>query len=116
MIQKEGHWKRQSQNRNKEDNENELEKSAQGLSSNSISQADREYFKMIKTETGLSHFIKVKNDQLDFSIKKPEGENSEVRDSPSSKIPHFLHHIVYSNNGSPVLGLYLGKERNNEDL
>ena len=58
----------------------------------------------------------MKSDQIEVAIKKPGGENSEVRDSTSAKIPHFLHHIVYLNNGSPVLGLYLGKERNNEDL
>ena len=116
MIQKEGHWKRESQNRSKEDDQNELEKYAQALSSNSLSQADREYFNIIKTEDGLSQLIKVKSDQIDVAIQKPEGKNSEVRDSPSATIPHFLSHIVYSNNDRPVLGLYLGKERTNEDL
>ena len=116
IIHKEGHWKRQSQNRNKEDNENELEKSTQTLSSNSISQAYREYFNIIKTGDVLSHFIKVKSDQIDVAVKKPEGENSEVRYSPSAKIPHFLHHIVYSKSGSPVLGLFWGKESKDEDF
>ena len=92
MIQREGHWKRQRQNRSKEHDENELDKSAQALSSNSISQADKEYFDIVKTEHGLSLFTKVKSDQTDVAIKKPEVENSEVKDFPSTTIPHFLHH------------------------
>ena len=116
MIQKEGHWKRESQNRRNEDDENELGKYAQALSSNSFRQADREYFNIIRTEDGLSQLIKVKSDQIYVAIQKTEGKKSEVRDSPSAMIPHFLSHIVYSNKDRPVLGLYLGKERTNEDL
>ena len=115
-IGREENRRRQPDNRRRQESEQKRRQSALSLTSNSLSQTDREYFNIVKTEDDLSQFIKHNSDSkegIKEDTKGPEEEhkssmNPKLRISPIASIPHFLYHKVYTDSTRPVLGLYLG--------
>jgi hypothetical protein len=114
MIQKEANWGRHTYNRSKEELMKEIIKSTLSPFSNSLIQADREYFNIVKTEGGLSQFTKENIDEKDdtddaeekisdHEVEIKASRDSDLIDSPSTTIPHFLYHKVYTDNNTPVL-------------
>ena len=83
------------------------------LSSNAVRQADREYFNIVKTEDGLSQVIQT--DGKGEDVEETEGHSYPVLAPTTASIPPFLHHKVYSDDGTPVIGIYLTKDNLDQD-
>ena len=86
-------------------------------SSNAISQADREYFNMIKTEDGSSLFVKTEDDEKDVDDDEAVDEEKDIDEYINPKvysIPCFSHHKVLAEDGTSVVGIYLTGEINDE--
>ena len=99
--------------------------------SNSLTEADREYFNIIKTEDGLSDFFKTKTDSQEIFHSKifdrkvnriiqrvhKEDFSSQISNINNNPVyasdihPMFKYHLVsldYTNkNKKPIVGLYL---------
>ena len=80
--------------------------------SNSLTQVDREYFNIIKTEDGVSQFYKYFN-----SIPKPKSDEMKNNLSISEKHPRFRFHIIKptdakSSGSKPIVGIYLANAGN----
>ena len=114
MIQREGHLHHHPHNNSKGGIEDANRSSPLSLSSNAVSQAYREYFHIVKTEDGLSQFIK--SDRKDEDVEENEGHIYPVMAPPAASIPPFLHHKVYSEDGTPVMGIYLTNDNLDQDV
>ena len=93
--------------------------------SNSLTEADREYFNIIKTEDGFSDFFKTKSNPDYILDKQVEGQVDKVLTSDndlndndlndneliSDNLPMFRYHLVSLDNSDrnkkPIIGLYL---------
>ena len=94
--------------------------------SNSLTEADREYFNIIKTEDGLSQFFKTKTNPLFKTSNPPVNADehkiiSQTLDSSDPKISNyesvsdsyhsFKYHIITQDkrnkNKKPIVGIYL---------
>ena len=86
--------------------------------SNSLTQTDRDYFNMVRTEDGKSGFFLDKKLSKPFS--KPENSQSSSTTSSSSTsssstssshlLPAFLYHQTLEGGvGRPIVGIYLSK-------
>ena len=49
-------------------------------------------------------------------MEETEGHSSPVLAPPAATIPPFLHHKVYSEDGTPVVGIYLTKDTLDQDV
>ena len=123
MVAAEGGWTNfnltQLENqgkKNEEEEEEEKEKEEGGMlepSSNSLTQTDRDYFNMVRTENGKSGFFLDKKLSKPFS--KPENSQSSTTSSSSSStsshlLPAFLYHqTLEGGGGRPIVGIYLSK-------
>ena len=85
------------------------------LESHSLTQTDREYFNIIKTEDGLSEFVVESTSDKVFGKKEKKAEDTEGTDSLKSEhsIPHFKFNLVHLPDKSGIMmkksivGLYL---------
>ena len=99
--------------------------------SNSLTEADREYFNIIKTEDGFSDFFKTKTDSQEIfrskifdrkvnrtaqGVHKEDfsSQNNNINKNPvyaSDNHPMFKYHLVSldntNKNKKPIVGLYL---------
>ena len=132
MVQNETNWKRKqgkltvSNLKVKEQkirNDEVIRIDQQGApDSNSLTEVDREYFNIIKTEDGLSDFFKIRinpNYNLVKPAKKKINEVSQSDNYPnndnqvliSDNHPMFKYHLVSLENNNknkkPIVGLYL---------
>jgi len=139
MIQKEANWGQEGENityieKPKEENIKVVHQQTidrhGAPDSNSLTETDREYFNIIKTEDGLSQFFKNQRDtesnvplkRLNASANRNIYKESErISDTSgdisnnklvSEKHPSFRFHIVSpdksNKNKKPIVGLYLG--------
>ena len=74
--------------------------------SNSLTQTDRDYFNMVRTEDGKSGFF------LDKKLKNPFSKilstSSPITSTPSHMLPAFLfHQTLEGAGGRPIVGIYL---------
>ena len=71
------------------------EKEVVVIRSNGLTQTDRDYFNVLKTEDGVSNFFRVERNQANgLSRKQPKSHN-------------FLYHSVRGEEGEKVAALYL---------
>jgi len=125
MVAAEGGWtnlnltqlenqgkKNEGEEKKKEDEKKEEEKEEEegGLlepPSNSLTQTDRDYFNMVRTEDGKSGFFL---DKKPFSKKPPASSTTSTTTSSSSShmLPAFLYHQTVEG-GRPIVGIYLSK-------
>ena len=71
------------------------EKEVMVIRSNGLTQTDRDYFNIVKTEDGMSNFFRV----------EPNRANDRSRKQPKSQ--KFLFHSVRREEGEKVAALYL---------
>ena len=70
--------------------------------SNSLTQTDRDYFNMVRTEDGKSGFF------LDKKLAKHSSQPASSRSS--HMLPAFLfHQTLEGGGGRPIVGIYLSK-------
>ena len=78
------------------------------LPSNSLTQTDRDYFNMVRTEDGKSGFF-LDNLKPETSRKSPTSTTS-ASTSPTHMLPAFHYHqTLEGNGGRPIVGIYLSK-------
>ena len=119
MVAAEGGWTNfnltqlENQGKKNEGKEEEKEKEEGGMlepSSNSLTQTDRDYFNMVRTEDGKSGFFL--NKKLLKPFSKPENSQSSTVSTSSSThmLPAFLYHqTLEGGGGRPIVGIYLSK-------
>jgi len=144
MVHNEANWNGKQQNytysntANKEPKDEDIKIDRHGApDSNSLTEIDREYFNIVKTEDGLSQFFKTKVDPhsiLQFKrLERPVTQNPDEilekvsplidkspeiikQESATDKHPSFKFHIVSpdqtNKNKKPIVGLYLGQANN----
>ena len=78
------------------------------LPSNSLTQTDRDYFNMVRTEDGKSGFF-LDNLKPETSRKSPTSTTS-ASTSSTHMLPAFHYHqTLEGNGGRPIVGIYLSK-------
>jgi len=78
------------------------------LPSNSLTQTDRDYFNMVRTEDGKSGFF-LDNLKPETSRKSPSSTTS-ASTSSTHMLPAFHYHqTLEGNGGRPIVGIYLSK-------
>ena len=78
------------------------------LPSNSLTQTDRDYFNMVRTEDGKSGFF-LDNLKPETSRKLPTSTTS-ASTSSTHMLPAFHYHqTLEGNGGRPIVGIYLSK-------
>ena len=78
------------------------------LPSNSLTQTDRDYFNMVRTEDGKSGFF-LNNLKPETSRKSPTSTTS-ASTSSTHMLPAFHYHqTLEGNGGRPIVGIYLSK-------
>ena len=78
------------------------------LPSNSLTQTDRDYFNMVRTEDGKSGFF-LDNLKPETS-KKSLTSTTSASTSPTHMLPAFHYHqTLEGNGGRPIVGIYLSK-------
>ena len=78
------------------------------LPSNSLTQTDRDYFNMVRTEDGKSGFF-LDNLKPETSRRLPTSTTS-ASTSPTHMLPAFHYHqTLEGNGGRPIVGIYLSK-------
>ena len=93
----------------KKKEEEEEEEGGRGLldpPSNSLTQTDRDYFNMVRTEDGKSGFF------LDKKLAKHSSQLASSRSSTTTShmLPAFLfHQTLEGGGGRPIVGIYLSK-------
>ena len=80
--------------RSNEEKEEEKEERVM-IRSNGLTQTDRDYFNILKTEDGVSNFFRVGRNQVDSRLRKQQ------------KIHNFVYHSVRGEEGERVAALYL---------
>ena len=127
MVAAEGGWtnfnltqleNQGKKNEGKEEEEGE-ERGMLEPSSNSLTQTDRDYFNMVRTEDGKSGFFLDKKLSKPFS--KPQNSQSSTTSTTSTTsssssstsshlLPAFLYHqTLEGGGGRPIVGIYLSK-------
>ena len=81
-IRSEAKWNYAANNKTKETTDDKAD-----VDSNSMTQGDRDYFNVVKTEDGISKFLTNNPNQV--------------------RIPQFQFHQVQQENKKPIVGLYL---------
>ena len=128
MVAAEGGWTNfnltqlENQGKKNEEREEEEEKEEGGMlepSSNSLTQTDRDYFNMVRTEDGKSGFFL--NKKLSKPFSKPQNSQSSTTSTTSTTsssssstsshlLPAFLYHqTLEGGGGRPIVGIYLSK-------
>ena len=124
MVAAEGGWtnfnltqlenqgkKNEGEEKKKKEEEGEEKKKMEGgflePPSNSLTQTDRDYFNMVRTEDGKSGFFldKIKKP---FSKAPKASPQSSSTSSTSHMLPAFLYHQTLED-GQPIVGIYLSK-------
>ena len=76
--------------------------------SNSLTQTDRDYFNMVRTEDGKSGFFLDK--KLTKHSSQPASSRSSTTTTTSHMLPAFLYHqTLEGGGGRPIVGIYLSK-------
>ena len=81
----------------------------------SLTETDREYFNIIKTEDGHSGFYKSDPTSPDKNPQQQHIEHNLLetnKEKIDSKHPSFRYHIVRSKNSKPIVGIYIPLDRN----
>ena len=65
------------------------------IRSNGLTQTDRDYFNIVKTEDGVSNFFRVEHNQVNSRLRKQQ------------KRHNFVYHSVRGEEGERVAALYL---------
>ena len=106
LTQLENQGKKNEGEEKKKDEEEEEEGGLLEPPSNSLTQTDRDYFNMVRTEDGKSGFFL---DKKPFSKKPPASSTTSTTTSSSSHmLPAFLYHQTVEG-GRPIVGIYLSK-------
>ena len=83
-------------NEEKEEKEEKKEKEERVMiRSNGLTQTDRDYFNIVKTEDGVSNFFRVERNQVNSRSRKQQ------------KSHNFVYHSVRGEEGERVAALYL---------
>ena len=80
-----------------------------------LTETDREYFNIIKTEDGHSGFYKSDPTSADKNPQQQHIEHNLLetnKEKIDSKHPSFRYHIVRSKNSKPIVGIYIPLDRN----
>ena len=80
---------------NEEKEKKEVKEERVMIRSNGLTQTDRDYFNIVKTEDGVSNFFRVGRNQVDSRLRKQQ------------KIHNFVYHSVRGEEGERVAALYL---------
>ena len=80
---------------NEEKEKKEVKEERAMIRSNGLTQTDRDYFNIVKTEDGVSNFFRVERNQVDSRLRKQQ------------KIHNFVYHSVRGEEGERVAALYL---------
>ena len=80
---------------NEEKEKKEAKEERVMIRSNGLTQTDRDYFNIVKTEDGVSNFFRVGRNQVDSRLRKQQ------------KIHNFVYHSVRGEEGERVAALYL---------
>ena len=117
LTQLENQGKKNVEKEEEEEKKEEEEKEEGGMlepSSNSLTQTDRDYFNMVRTEDGKSGFFL--NKKLSKPFSKPQNSQSSTTSAASSSstsshlLPAFLYHqTLEGGGGRPIVGIYLSK-------
>ena len=84
----------------------------------SLTETDREYFNVIKTEDGQSRFFLTSgNDQVtESNVNKNKAQKHIITDDRKSEETEshqsFRYHIVQTKNSKPIVGIYLPENVN----
>ena len=121
MVAAEGGWtnfnltqleNQKNEGEKKKEEKKEEERGLLEPPSNSLTQTDRDYFNMVRTEDGKSGFFL---DKKPFSKPPASPQSSSTTTSSSSisttsshMLPAFLYHQTLEG-GRPIVGIYLSK-------
>ena len=111
-IQSEAKWNDAAHNKTKETTDDKADDEADDVDSNSMTQGDRDYFNVVKTEDGRSSFFKAQ--KYLRLMRKYSSEEQEHQISKSNH--HFKFHLIPPDDGEPgeksVIGVYLEENEN----